>query len=168
MHVLFKTIHGSHLYGLSHENSDRDFYTVVDKVKSNKARFAKQTITGDEDSMVVDFGTWLGLCSKGVPQALEAMFSKMAVHDDIPYFRQGFKVGTEVYDTYLRTIKSFIMTGEYKKKRHGLRLALNLNSIREFGKFDPTLDPLQVEIVSELAKLPTEYVYAWAKKLVWN
>lgn len=117
--------------------------------------------------MVVDFGTWLLSCEKGVPQALEAMFSTMPIVDEIGSFRAGYRVGTGVYDTYLRTIKSFIMTGEYKKKRHGLRLAFNLHTIRELGYFNPTLTSQQVEIVSELAKLPDEHTYDWALKLAW-
>ncbi len=166
--ILFKTIHGSRLYGLNHEDSDEDFFTVLDKVKTGKARYAKQTITGDEDSMVVDFGTWVDSCVKGVPQSLEAMFSTLAIVDEIEDFRKSFRAGTGVYDTYLRTIKSFIMTDEYKKKRHGLRLAFNLNSIRECGRFNPTLSGIEIEIVNSLATLPAEYAYQDALKLAWS
>src|SRR6478609_10168395 len=107
MEVLFKTVHGSRLYGLSHENSDEDFYTVVSKVKTNRAKYSTHKITGSEDSVVADFGTWLEQCRKGVPQALEAMFSEMPLVDEISEVRSGFRVGTEVYNTYLRTMKSF-------------------------------------------------------------
>lgn len=76
--TLFKTVHGSRLYGLSHANSDEDYYTVVTKRPSDtrfgrqtRARYAKQKINGNEDSMVVDFGTWVEQCRSGVPQALE-------------------------------------------------------------------------------------------------
>lgn len=168
MDVLYKTVAGSKLYGLSHENSDDDFYTVVSKVKTAKATYSKQRIDGNEDSVVVDFGTWLGMCRKGVPQALEAMFSTMAIVDDIAEFRQGFRVGTEVYDTYLRTIKSFAFSGEFKKRRHSLRLGFNLKDIREYGRFDPTLNVRQIQIVNGLATLPEEYVYDWAKKIAWH
>lgn len=168
MKVLYKTVHGSHLYGLAHEHSDNDYYTVLDKVKTGKARYAKQTIIGSEDSMVVDFGTWLESCSKGVPQALEAMFSTMAIEDSIADFRAGYRVGTEVYGTYMRTIKSFIMTDEFKTKRHGLRLAFNLFDIRDRGMFNPTLNDTQIEIVNELAKLPAEYAYNDALKIAWS
>ena len=168
MHILFKTIHGSRLYGLNHKDSDEDFYTVVDKVKTSKSRYAKQTIIDNEDSMVVDFGTWLNSCTKGVPQSLEAMYSNMPIVDEITAFRSGFRVGTEVYGTYLRTIKSFIMTDEFKTKRHGIRLAFNLNSIRQYGCFNPSLNELQIEIANELAKLPAEFAYQDALKIAWS
>lgn len=168
MDVLYKTVHGSRLYGLQNENSDDDFYTVVSKVKTAKATYSKQTIDGDEDSVVVDFGTWLGMCRKGVPQALEAMFSNMPMFDGISEFRRSFAVGTEVYDTYLRTIKSFAMSGDFKRKRHALRLGFNLKDIREYGRFDPTLNDRQIEIVNGLATLPDLYVYDWAKKIAWH
>lgn len=168
MDVLFKTIHGSKLYGLSHENSDDDFYTVIPKVKTAKARYSKHKIVGQEDSVVVDFGTWLEQCRKGVPQALEAMFSQMPIVDNISELRSGFRVGTEVYDTYLRTIKSFALQDEFKMKRHALRLALNLRSIRKEGRFNPTLAPLQIKLVNGLATLPAERAYEWAKKIAWH
>ncbi len=42
-HVLFKTPHGSHLYGLAHADSDKDFYTVLDKVPTARARSRSST-----------------------------------------------------------------------------------------------------------------------------
>jgi predicted nucleotidyltransferase len=108
--VLFKTVHGSHLYGLAHENSDNDTYTVLDKVKNRKARYAKQRISGEDDSMVVDFGTWLDMCRSGVPQACEAMFSTQPLVDTIAEFRAGYRIGTGALERYLRTITNFCMT----------------------------------------------------------
>lgn len=169
--VLFKTVHGSRLYGLSHADSDYDYYTVVDKVKTNKAKYATHRIVGDVDSIVVDFGTWIGQCTRGVPQALEAMFAggEFAQVDKLKAFRSGFKVGTdEVLSRYLRTIKAFIFEDDYKHKRHGLRLALNMNSLRAHGRFNPTLSPLQAELISELAKLPAQHVYNDALALAWK
>lgn len=169
METLFKTVHGSRLYGLNHEASDDDFYTVVSKVKNAKATYSTHKIVGSEDSVVVDFGTWLGQCSKGVPQALEAMFSTMPLVDKIEPLRLGYRVGTEVFDTYLRTIKSFALTdGDFKKKRHSLRLAFNMRDIREYGRFNPTLDKQKIEIVNGLATLPDIYVYDWAKRIAWS
>lgn len=169
--VLFKTVHGSRLYGLAHANSDEDFYTVVDKVKTAKARYAKQKIVGDEDSMVVDFGTWVDMCKSGVPQALEAMFSNMAVEDHIAEFRADFRVGTGVYDRYLRTIKSFALTevDPFKRKRHALRLALNFKEMRGTGRFNPTLNEKQAAGISDMAELWTgEEVYEFALSLAWS
>lgn len=167
MDVLFKTVHGSKLYGLSHENSDDDFYTVVSKVKTAKARYSTHKINGTEDSVVVDFGTWLDQCRKGVPQALEAMFSDKPLVDEIGDLRSGFRVGTEVYDTYFRTMKSFALSDEFKKRRHALRLGFSMRDIRREGRFNPTLTPMRIEVVNGLATLPQAHVYDWAKRIAW-
>ena len=163
--VLFKTVHGSHLYGLSHADSDFDYYTVVDKVKNAKARYAKQTIVGDEDSMVVDFGTWVEMCVNGVPQALEAMFSKQALVDEIAEFRAGYRVSTGASERYLRTITSFTMTQDPKRKRHGLRLALNMYDFTRAGRFEPELSPNEVDFFTEYAKKDCDSVYAMAMNI---
>lgn len=173
--VLFKTVAGSRLYGLSHENSDHDFYTVISKVKRVKAKYAKQTIHDGVDSMVVDFGTWLMQVEDGVPQACEAMMSQMPLIDNLPGFRQGYRFGTQVYDRYLRTIKSFAMNDEedpnfhFKKKRHALRLACNLADIGRYGRFNPTLSSNDIEVVNYWANnCNSEEVYAKALNIVWS
>lgn len=170
MDVLFKTVHGSRLYGLNHAGSDEDFYTVVSKVKTKKAKYAKQSIVDGIDSMTMDIGTWLRYCEMGVPQALEAMFSQMAIVDHIGPLRAQYHVGTGVYERYLRTIKSFALNDEdsFKKKRHAVRLSFNLRDIRETGRFNPTLTPMQKEICSRSANLSGETVYEIAKSIAWS
>lgn len=164
--VLFKTVHGSRLYGLNHADSDEDFYTVVDKVKTARAKWAKQTIVGEEDTMMLDFGTWLGQCVNGVPQALEAMFSNMALVDELGHFREGFRVNTGAQERYLRTITSFCMTQDPKRKRHGLRLALNMYDFRgPTGRFNPTMTPNEVDWATENAKKDCDAVYAIAMSI---
>jgi len=163
--VLFKTIHGSHLYGLSHAESDEDFYTVVDKVKTKRAKWAKQKIVGTEDTMMLDFGTWVGQCQLGVPQALEAMFSQMALVDELAEFRAAFRVSTGASERYLRTITNFCMTQDPKRKRHGLRLALNMYDFQEHGRFNPTLTPNEADWATEVAKKDCDTVYATAKSV---
>lgn len=163
--VLFKTIHGSRLYGLNHANSDEDFYTVVDKVKTARAKWAKQTIVGTEDTMMLDFGTWLGQCQNGVPQALEAMFSEHAIYDSLEEFRAAYRVSTGANERYLRTITSFCMTQDPKRKRHGLRLALNMYDMQQAGRFNPTMTPNEVDWATEIAKRDCDTVYATAKSI---
>lgn len=163
--VLFKTPHGSNLYRLSHEHSDNDFYTVLDKVPTKKKKYARQTIVGNEDNMTVDFGTWLNMCVNGVPQALEAMFSQMAIVDHIADFRAGYRVGTGVFERYLRTINSFCMTQDPKRKRHGLRLALNMYDFTRAGRFNPTMTPNEADWATEVAKKDCDVVYAYAQNI---
>lgn len=174
MDVLFKTVHGSRLYGLYHAGSDEDFYTVVSKVKTKKAKYARQSIVDGVDSMTMDIGTWLRYCEMGVPQALEAMFSNMPIVDHIGPLRAQYHVGTGVYERYLRTIKSFALNDEtdenknYKKKRHAVRLAFNLRDMREFGRFDPTLIPTQRAVCNLVANRSGESVYSFALKIAWS
>lgn len=175
--VLFKTWHGSKLYGLANENSDDDFYTVVTKKpvdtrynRQTRARYAKQKITGGEDSFVVDFGTWVEMCKSGVPQALEAMFSDMVIGDDrIADFRNSFVVGTEIYNRYFRTIKSFALSEDdgIKKRRHALRLALNLRDAARYGRFNPTLSKEDADYITLMATKSHDDVYGLAKCIAW-
>jgi hypothetical protein len=138
--VLFKTVHGSHLYGLESENSDRDFYTVVLRERrGRKYKYAKQTVTGDVDNMTVDVGTWLLMCEKSVPQALEAMFSPKPLVDELSALRNSYRVGGTMRDTYLRTMENFVQSGDDKRKRHALRLYLNLKQASRYGRFNPRL-----------------------------
>jgi len=174
--VLFKTIHGSRLYGLNHAGSDDDFYTVVTKKltdtrigRQTKARYAKQTIVDNEDSMVVDFGTWVEMCKSGVPQALEAMFSGMPLEDRIGDFRASWYCGDQVYQRYFRTIKSFALSEDegIKKRRHALRLALNLNEIGRTGRFNPTLSKEDANYITRMATKSHDDVYGLALCIAW-
>jgi hypothetical protein len=162
---------------LSHENSDEDFYTVVTKLpvesrfgRQTKARYAKQKIDGSEDSMVVDFGTWVEMCKSGVPQALEAMFSEMPVGEDrIEAYRRAFRTGPATWERYYRTIKSFALAEDdsIKKRRHALRLALNLNQMARTGRFNPTLSPEDARYVTWMATKSHDDVYGLGLCLAW-
>jgi predicted nucleotidyltransferase len=174
--VLFKTVHGSRLYGLNHAGSDEDFYTVVTKApvdnrfgRQTRSKYAKQTITGSEDSFVVDLGTWMEMCKSGVPQALEAMFSNMAIVDNIPNLRASFRAGPAVTLKYLDTIKSFAMAEDEtrKKRRHALRLALNLRELCETGRFNPTLCKEDANWITSMSSKTHEDVYGLALVTAW-
>jgi predicted nucleotidyltransferase len=168
--VLFKTRHGSFLYGLNHAGSDEDFFTVVSKVKSRKAKFSRQSIVGGIDTTMIDLGTWLHYCEAGVPQSLEAMFASgdNVLVDNIAPLRLGYRAGTQTWDRYLRTIKSFAMEDTYKTKRHALRLALNLAELRGSGRFNPTLTQEQKSWVGLFANMPGTHVYRLATEAVWK
>lgn len=151
--VLFRTIHGSRLYGLDNEDSDTDYYTVIPRKSTKKKKYAKQTINDGVDSMVVDFSTFRVYCDMGVPQALEALFSPVPEVDVIADFRNSYRIDTgAVVERYRRTIKSFSLGEEYKKKRHALRLALNLREAVETGRFNPRLSDFDVLFVSRVAQ----------------
>lgn len=118
--------------------------------------------------MLVDFGTWLGMCERGVPQALEAMFSTQPIVDELTQFRANYRVGTQVFERYFRTIKSFALHEDYKRKRHALRLALNLNQMGRYGYFNPTLTPEDAQYISAMAIKSNEDVYGLALCLAWD
>lgn len=145
MTVLFKTVHGSHLYGTAHAESDLDYYVVVAPVKKNKKRYAKQSIVDGIDTTTLDLPTWLHYCDIGVPQALEAMFAPNPIIDELPALRHAYRTGWEARDRFHRTIESFIMETDFKKRRHGLRLAVELRNLLRYGRFNPVMDSLTAE-----------------------
>lgn len=152
--MLFKTVHGSHLYGLAHAGSDNDYYVVLETQRKKKARYAKQSIVDGVDTTTVDFGTWVNQCQAGVPQALEAMFSHYPMYESegIKEYRNSFRAGSNMRDRYYRTIDNFLAEPDFKKNRHGLRLALNLRDGLRYGRFNPTLTRRQAVWVTFHAK----------------
>lgn len=141
--MLYKTVHGSHLYGLAHAESDNDFYVVVETQPKKKAKYAKHSVVDGVDVTTLDFGTWVNQCQAGVPQALEAMFSHYPLFeaDGVKEFRNSFRVGPGMRDRYYRTIDNFLAEPDFKRNRHALRLALNLRDGLRYGRFNPTLSP---------------------------
>jgi hypothetical protein len=93
------------------------------------------------------------------------MFSSMAIEDKISDFRSQFRVSTGASERYLRTITSFTFTQDPKRKRHGLRLALNMWDFTRYGRFNPTLNANQVDFVTENAKKDCDAVYALAMNI---
>ena len=146
--LLFRTIHGSHLYGLAHEHSDLDTYQVIATKHRSRLRNVKQRINDKDDTTTVDFCTWMAMCEKSVPQALEAMFSQQAEFDMIAEFRRAFVVSrATLHDTYRRTVKSFSEQDNYKKNRHALRLCVNMWDAWEYGRFNPTLNRQIIDLI---------------------
>ena len=134
--VLLRTVHGSRLYGLAHADSDDDNYFVVDQ----GTRRAKQTIVGKDDITVLTLAEFAHQIHKGVPQALEALFSPAGDALDLDAYRHHFYVDTAAcLNTYRRTIKSFSLAGDFKRRRHALRLAYNLRDLAADGRFNPRL-----------------------------
>jgi len=152
---LFKTIHGSKLYGLSHKGSDDDFYVITPTRRVARAINAKQKIDGKNDTTSMDFASFISLSQRGVPQALEAMFSKKAESPYFEEYRQGyFASDPVVIHTYMRTIKSFSLSTKdpFKRKRHAMRIALNLEELIYTGRFNPTLSKINAMKITRLAE----------------
>lgn len=156
--MLFKTVHGSHLYGLANAGSDMDYYVVVPTRRGAKKHYAKQSIVDGVDTMTVDFGTWMDFCNAGVPQALEAMFSPVPEVDHLTAFRSSYRVNTAaMVNTYRRTIFNFFEQDTLKMRRHALRLAVNLVTGVHYGRFNPRLPEGSKSLVLRVADQGQEF-----------
>ena len=72
---VFRTVHGSHLYGLAHEGSDMDTFIVTFEDRGR----ARQTMTGLDDTVRVGWRTFLERAMSGSHQSCEALFSRQKV-----------------------------------------------------------------------------------------
>lgn len=149
--VIFSTIHGSHLYGLAHAGSDRD----VARVTTSTATKARHRNGVEEDTMTIPWDVLLIRIQEGSHQSLETLFSPYKewnpeyVHLK-PYVEGWTITGSEVFAKYERTIKKFCY-GDFKRRRHAVRLSLNLRDLRRDGRFDPVLNEDQIQYVNQIA-----------------
>ncbi len=169
--VLFKTVHGSKLYGLNHADSDDDFYVVTPTVRvarQGRKNNAKQIMSGKNDTTFVDFKTFVNLSEEGVPQALETMFSRLDRSEFFEDYRANyFASSPTVIHTYMRTMKAFSLsdTAVLKRKRHALRLAVNLEELLYTGRFNPTLSANNVARVKKYADYDTRAYFRELKQM---
>ena len=147
--LLFKTVHGSHLYGLAHELSDLDTFEVhgYDKMRS------RHKVAGGLDVTRHSYERFMSLCSSGSPQNLEALYSYRAEVDNLPFNRFNFRPDLRLTrETYHRTVKNFWLRGweesDFKLRRHALRLYLNYRTFEVRGWFNPTLETNQILFVN--------------------
>lgn len=154
MSLIFRTIHGSHLYGLAHENSDLDYYEVYEgKRPSLSQRILEPT---GEDLVRGSLEAFVRRAFSGSHQSCEALFSRKkewapGMEERWGPFLTGIRVsGEEVVSKYERTIRKFCY-GDFKRRRHAVRLRFNLNHIQWYGKFNPTMNKSQIEAANYLA-----------------
>ena len=159
MSAIFGTPHGSHLYGLAHERSDRDYYFVYsnDHVFANGEEGQRIYSYGDrpEDYVRVRLEKFLGLLRKGVPQAVEALFSRQKewYSPEWQPMLEGIRITSgEQFHTYERTIRSFAQ-GDEKRRTHAARLYCNLRELRGTGRLASSrLTPEQIAYVRHMGK----------------
>lgn len=140
--VIFETVHGSRLYGLAHADSDHDVFRVT----TTPRRRARHGQRGGEDVCEVGICLFFERALSGSHQSVEALFSPLKVwHDE--RFRaliEGSRVcGSSVFEKYERTIRKFAF-GDFKRRRHACRLAMNLAELRAHGRFNPVMSHDQV------------------------
>lgn len=154
--ILLRTIHGSHLYGLAHADSDRDIYEVFATTRTARKRNIKQTIVNGIDKTSVDMSTFMHMVDECVPQALEALWSPVAEIDNINSFRTQYRVNrAKMKEVYIRTARKFAEIDDVKHKRHALRLILNLGTTLEYGKFNPQLSATDLIILNAAGSTET-------------
>lgn len=175
MEPVLTTLHGSRLYGLHHANSDNDTYTVYVGASRN---FAKQSVNGSEDVTRLGLDSFISQVFRGVPQALEALFSPYAeFHPSYEAFFKSYRVGaSEMAMRYRRTVQNFcfeplvkdedgntdeslprVAHADFKRRRHGFRLALNLSEGLREGRFHPVLTEPQKAFVNANAEVTDDY-----------
>lgn len=149
MATILETVHGSHLYGLNHSDSDRDIFRVV--TEGHKTR---HHVTEEYDTTQVPLDLFMRNVFSGSHQSCEALFSPLATVD--PRYRpmfEGIRVtGADVFAKYRRTIHSFSY-GTMKQRRHAVRLGYSLRGLRECGRFNPVLTEdqiLKIKVISQL------------------
>lgn len=150
--TLLETLTGSRLYGNARADSDYDRFIVIANRprRNNRAKYAKQRIVGQDDTLTTDLSTLMRYASMGVPQYLEAIFSRQATVDRITELRYSYRCNlASAVNTYQRTIKNFA-EGNQKQRRHALRLCLNLDEILDHARFNPTLTSQQWEWIYDV------------------
>ena len=148
--VIFQTVHGSRLYGLSHSGSDNDRYIVT----TGDYR-PRHDVTGESDTVMVGFPRFLRYAQMGSHQSVEALFSPLkgwhSRRDQIePHLLQMRIGGPVVAAKYERTIHAFCH-GDFKRRRHAARLSFNLADLRRYGRFSPIMLQDDIQLATELA-----------------
>lgn len=151
--------HGPHLYNLNHALSDIDLYTIYDFINQRwrPRRQVEQKINDETDHVKISLEKFLLQVEKGVPQALEVLFAHAEHwldHHRWEDLRTQCLEHLDIYtalDTYQRTIINFFKKDDFKKNRHGFRLLLNAESLKNSGSFNPTLTDKQAVEITCLA-----------------
>lgn len=170
---------GSNLYNLATPNSDLDLYTIYDfthKIHRPKKQ-VQQKIDNETDHVKISLERFQEQLLKGVPQALEVLFStKEHWLDWTPEWEKRQVeltklVPANIYNilrTYRRTIIHFFEYSDFKKNRHGFRLLLNAGQLKRFGMIRPTMDAIEVGFINNRAELPWEDRIKEYKDWLWD
>lgn len=157
-----KCLHGSHLYGLARPDSDTDYYEIYDfyNQRYRPKRQASQKIVGELDEVKISLDRFTDLCFKGVPQAIEVLFSP----EEAWVVENGWldisaqtklELGNHmpaILETYKRTALNFFYSkkDQEKKRRHAFRLMINASELKASGQMHSRLVEEQVELINSL------------------
>lgn len=130
--VLLRTPTGSRLYGTHGPDSDYDEWEVV----LGPSR-PKQRTDGSTDLTRMDLATFTDLVGRGVPQALEALWSPRAtIHPAFaPYFAA---LRPDLWQARMRHLATHRnKQAGNKGPGHAVRTARNFEQLLRFGRYSP-------------------------------
>ena len=110
------------------------------------------------DSVRIGFDAFLTYCFEGSHQSLEALFSPYKQWGPSEHaiiwqdYLGGLKItGRGVFTKYERTVRKFCF-GDFKRRRHAIRLANNLSALRYEGRFNPVMSPALIAWANDKAE----------------
>lgn len=139
--IIFETMHGSRLYGLHSPDSDWDVFQVV-RTGHKTRQFKTETARERYDIVQVPLDIFLRGIDSGIPQHIEALFSRRKYwHDELyrPMIDNLRPNIPNAHITFARTIKKFKLSNNPKKVKAALRLELQLEALLRDGYFNPEL-----------------------------
>lgn len=157
--VHLRTCHGSNLYGLVHADSDEDVYVVADIPMTRPV----QKTDGFDDQTIIPLDAFYAACWDGEPKALEALWSPSAELSPVltefarSFKASGYKAELHVRSRISRYRRTYLTTEApesfkaFKFRRHSLRLAIQLRSINDCGRFNPVLNRNSRDLINRLA-----------------
>src|SRR5690606_10557152 len=141
-------------YGFDHSGSDRDTFTVT----TSRATRAEHAITGANDSLTVGLNRFLWLAMSGSHQAVEALYSPVKAWGRLrnqyqPLIESVSGFGGDGFEKYERTTRKFCY-GDFKRRRHAVRLAFNLTELRQNGRLESSrLTQTQIIVCNRTAQM---------------
>jgi len=153
--LLLKTVHGSLLYGTFGPDSDVDTYEVHLKGPTRQRKIDSDDLTR------INLDSYTDQVLRGVPQALEALYSPFSwIEPDWKSYFRGLRPDYwETQQTYKRTIRNFARDtrgDHYKRRKHALRLYLNLEEFKHLGFFNPVLTAEERKWIAKLVDEGTD------------
>lgn len=149
--VLFSALGGSKLYGLAHENSDTDIFVVT----TSRVTVSFHDIRAEGDFIFDGMTKFLSDVALGSHRACEAAFSphKEFTPAGEPWraLIDGLRVTSpEAYARYERGVSSHSF-GDFKRRRHAIRMSFCLTDLRQAGRFNPVMTDTQIAEANQLA-----------------
>ena len=149
--ILFYTRAGSALYGLDHPLSDADYFVVTTVLNQKMSHAVKP----DADITVAGVSTLMVYANTGSHQAVEALMSREKVWVSQRARWEAMLNNTYIHGSivdrkYIRTITALCF-GDEKKRRHAVRIRLNLRELQTYGVMNPRLTEAEVLFVKRLA-----------------